>query len=164
MYKAKLNFAFLLAGLFASHGVHVHRRNLSLLFITIHQAHILCCGMFVGLLLPWCFRFSLCQWNVWFLQLGLSVTCLYDLQSTSRECIRCTPCVSTRTERWFPTAQLLQRPPDLPVTLKTEAIRSPQNFGSYIYYAVQNPPESTILCRHTVRKPSWLSELHTICL
>jgi len=33
--KPKLNFVFLLAGLFASHGVPVHGRNLSLLFITV---------------------------------------------------------------------------------------------------------------------------------
>jgi hypothetical protein len=33
--KLKLNFVLLLAGLFASHGVAVHWRNLSLLFITI---------------------------------------------------------------------------------------------------------------------------------
>jgi len=33
--KPKLNFVFLLAGLFPSHGVPVHGRNLSFLFITV---------------------------------------------------------------------------------------------------------------------------------
>jgi hypothetical protein len=130
----------------------------------LHQIHSLWSGTFVALPLPWCFGFSLCQCTVRFLQLGLSVTCLYDPQRTARECIRCILCVSTRTERWIPTSQLLQHPSDLPVTLKTEAVRSPQNVGSYLYYAVQNPPESTTICIHTVRRPSWLSELHTISL
>jgi hypothetical protein len=66
---------------------------------------------------------SVCQWTVWFLQLGLSVTCLYDLQLPSRLCIRCTSSVSTRTECWFPTSQLLQHPPDLAAILKIGAVK-----------------------------------------
>lgn len=117
MYKEKLNFVFLLAGLFASHGVHVYWRNLRLLFITITSG-------------PYSVQRNVC-WTATALMFSFLTLSVESLVSTTWSIrymfirpatyvIRCTPCVSTWTERWFPTSQLLQHPPDIPVTLKRQ--------------------------------------------